>query len=170
MKLDPRIIKGKRPLTCFDTEEAKNFIGKQCYFTNDITSFEGLDSRLNKGKLTSVGDDGIYPYKHIGTIMVYATNFILPCEWVQEKKKYKWRAFKDHAEYKECLNDGIIESWIKIKEKNSDEIFELMYVGGGGDKIILGGQMFTVSRLFNDSELFNESADEWQPFGVYAED
>ena len=29
MKLDPRIIKGKKPLTCFDSEYAKQFIGKK---------------------------------------------------------------------------------------------------------------------------------------------
>ena len=29
MKLDPRIIEGMKPLTCFDAEFAKQFIGKE---------------------------------------------------------------------------------------------------------------------------------------------
>ena len=32
MKLDKRIIEGKKPLSCIDTDEAKQFIGKQGYF------------------------------------------------------------------------------------------------------------------------------------------
>ena len=36
MKLDSRIIEGKRPLTCFDTEEAKQFLGKWGYFNNNL--------------------------------------------------------------------------------------------------------------------------------------
>ena len=43
MELDKRIIKGKRPLTCFDTEQAMQFIGKQCYFSDDATDFMDLD-------------------------------------------------------------------------------------------------------------------------------
>ena len=89
----------------------------------------------------------------------------MPAEWVKEPEQ-KWRAFKDHAEYKEFLNDGIIESWVKIKDKSADKIYELMYVGGGDDKICLGGMMFLVSTLFNTFELFNESTGKWQPFGV----
>ena len=86
MELDKRILPGKYILTCFDTEEAKQFIGKKCYFTNDITSFAYLDN-LNKGKLTSVGDDEINPYKHVGERGSYATNFILPFEWVQSTEE-----------------------------------------------------------------------------------
>ena len=44
MELDKRIKEGKRPLTCFDTEQAKRFIGKECYFTNAYCTFEELNS------------------------------------------------------------------------------------------------------------------------------
>ena len=33
MNLDPRIK--KKPFSCFDIEEAKKFIGKECYFSDD---------------------------------------------------------------------------------------------------------------------------------------
>ena len=39
MNLDPRIIEGKRPLDCFDTDAAKEFIGKACYFGINIEDF-----------------------------------------------------------------------------------------------------------------------------------
>lgn len=40
MKIDPRIKKDKRPLSCFDTDAAKEFIGKACYFGINIEDFE----------------------------------------------------------------------------------------------------------------------------------
>ena len=43
MELDKRIVPGKRPLSCFDTEQAWRFMGKQCYFSNDARDFMNLD-------------------------------------------------------------------------------------------------------------------------------
>ena len=43
MKLDSRIIDGKKPLTCFDSDEAKQFIGQEGYFSNDKTDFQDLN-------------------------------------------------------------------------------------------------------------------------------
>ena len=36
MKLDSRILEGKKPLDCFDVEEAKQFIGKKGYLPSKI--------------------------------------------------------------------------------------------------------------------------------------
>lgn len=43
MKLDPRIKEFKKPLTPFDTEEAKKYIGKECYFSCVSTDFGELE-------------------------------------------------------------------------------------------------------------------------------
>ena len=50
MKLDARILPGKRPLGCFDTEAAKEFIGKEGYFCRN----ERLFSDAKKIGSTSV--------------------------------------------------------------------------------------------------------------------
>ena len=166
MELDKRIKEGKRPLDCFDTEKANEFIGKACYFSNHLCSFNNLDNVL-KAELKHIrfSSDGSNPYY---TNACYA--FCLPCEWVKEEKKEpKYRPFKDHAEYKEYLNDGIIESWIQIREKLTGEVSELMYVGGSEAIICLGAYSFYLNNLFYDFELFNESTGEWQPFGVLEE-
>jgi hypothetical protein len=47
MKLDPRIIENKKPLTCFDAEEAKQFIGKEGYFNNNLSRFCYLNNCVN---------------------------------------------------------------------------------------------------------------------------
>lgn len=171
MKLDPRIIEGRKPLTCFDTEEAEKFIGKECYFCDCPLAFEDLDkfTTLVKNVLFRVQDTE-KPFL-TDTIASFRYAYCLPCEWVNsEKPKIKWRAFKDHAEYKEFLNDGIIESWVKIREKETKDTFEVMYVGGGEDIIYLGGRAFSLSYLFEQYELFNENTQEWLPFGVEGEE
>lgn len=160
MKLDPRIIEGKKPLTCFDSEYAKQFIGKKGFVADELNQFRDL-KKTQESTLKNVWPNETYCF--VSSVTGY--KYFLPAEWVQEKKP-QWRAFKDHAEYKEFLNDGIIESWVKIKDKGDDKIYELMYVGGGGDKICLGGMILSVSNLFKDFELLNESTGEWQPFGV----
>lgn len=66
-------------------------------------------------------------------------------------------------------NDGIIESWIQIRENKSKEIWDLMYTGGHGIFISLGAYIFNLKDLFDDFELKNEQTGEWQPFGVIDE-
>ena len=187
MKLDPRIRSKEDILTPFDTDKAKQFIGKECYFSSCESDFQKLNLFRNppsvdwyrycKSRLIAVSEETNSDIYCFITPPVSDANhnsnfkFCLPCEWVNsEEPKIKWRAFKDHAEYKEFLNDGIIESWVKIKDKGDNKIYELMYIGGGDDKICLGGMMFSVSNLFKDFELLNESTGEWQPFGVEGEE
>lgn len=160
MKLDSRIKDRKCIFDCFNAHIAEQYIGEECYMTNFLELFSDLSS-VNKCRLDSVVKDSYFYNKEVDK----SFDFCLPVKLI-ESQKPQWRAFKDHAEYKEFLNDGIIESWIKIKDKSDDKIYELMYVGGGGDKICLGGMMLSVSNLFKDFELLNESTGKWQPFGV----
>ena len=163
MELDKRIKEGKRPLTCFDVKEAKQFIGKECYLSNSIADYADLNNVTAKRILDDVSNTSI-PYSS-NPAGIYC--YCLPCEWLEEEKKEpKYRPFKDHAEYKEYLNDGIIESWIQIREKLTGEVSELMYVGGSEAIICLGAYSFDLNNLFYDFELFNESTGEWQPFGI----
>ena len=167
MELDKRIKEGKRPLTAFDVMESK-FIGTDCYFSDKPSDFADL-SNCQVGTLVS--RDGMTGVFNATKNNSYANfDYCLPCEWVEEEKKEpKYRPFKDHTEYKEYLNDGIIESWIQIREKLTGEVSELMYVGGSEAIICLGAYSFDLNNLFYDFELFNESTGEWQPFGVLEE-
>lgn len=164
MKLDSRIKEGKKPLDCFDVDIARQFIGKKGYFGTHTPQFMNLDTypKCIVDELKEIDNYDNYPFISAGGCCYC---YFLPVEWVKEPEN-KWRAFKDHAEYKEFLNDGVIESWVKIKNKTTNEIYELMYVGGGSDEICLGGMVFSVSNLFDNFELFNECTREWLPFGV----
>lgn len=167
MELDKRIKEGKKPLTAFDVMESK-FIGTDCFFSDKPSDFADL-SKCQVGKLMSLDAvSGMFGASKNNSYAIFY--FCLPCEWVKEEKKEpKYRPFKDHAEYKEYLNDGIIESWIQIREKLTGEVSELMYVGGSEAIICLGAYSFDLNNLFYDFELFNENTCEWQPFGVLEE-
>ena len=168
IELDKRIIEGKKPLTAFDELDSK-YIGTDCFFSDKPSDFTDL-SKCQVGKLMSLDAvSGMFGASKNNSYAVFY--FCLPCEWVEEEKKEpKYRPFKDHAEYKEYLNDGIIESWIQIREKLTGEVSELMYVGGSGAIICLGAYSFDLNKLFYDFELFNENTCEWQPFGVLEND
>ena len=167
MELDKRIKEGKKPLTAFDVMESK-FIGTDCFFSDKPSDFADL-SKCQVGKLMSLDAvSGMFGASKNNSYAIFY--FCLPCEWVKEEKKEpKYRPFKDHAEYKEYLNDGIIESWIQIREKLTGEVSELMYVGGSEAIICLGAYSFDLNNLFYDFELFNENTCGWQPFGVLEE-
>ena len=167
MELDKRIKEGKRPLTCFDVEEAKQYIGKECYFTNTYCTFEDLH-RIPKGELQYVSDDkdASDPYK----TACYYYPFCLPCEWVKEEKKepkYRPYTIKD---FEEAFLKGEFEDFIIFRDKNyPDNVYTLRYNGnfisGGIEFICLGARSISFRNLFEDYEVMNTDGD-FVPFGV----
>lgn len=75
MELDKRIKPNKMPLTCFDINKAKQFIGKNCYFSRVMEAFEDLNY-CTKAPLVQV-NDCTTPFNNTFC-------FILPCEWVDD--------------------------------------------------------------------------------------
>lgn len=173
MKLDKRIKEGKKPLTCFDAEQARNFMGKKCYLTNDISIFSDLD----RFKETEGCSDAPY----VGVIdrltninkelsMVFDTTFLrwkfcIPCEWVEEEKKEpKYRPYTINEFLKRFkLGDSII-----LRRKGSDTYEELLFTGYSGENVHLGACVFGFNSLFNSYE-FGIHYDEFVPFGVLEE-
>lgn len=169
MELDKRIMLGKRPLNCFDVEEAKQFIGKKCYFSDDARDFMDLDK--------ADGDTLFYvaELQNIWTAEehCFADNsndyrFILPFEWVKEEKK--------ESEYRpytltEFLKKFTIGRPIKFRRKSNSKHEHLLMFGGyfthddGYIEIILGRYSFSLMELFKYYE-WQDSNGDWQPFGV----
>ena len=172
MELDPRIIKGKKPLTCFDSDIAKKYIGKECYFTSKLSNFENL-SKVPHATLHNV-DDSHTPFQCYGDdgILCYDC-YILPCEWVKEPEK-KYRAFT----LAEWIDQYEIGDIIRYRCKSQKIELRHMYVGyayGIGTDIknttsgtlTLGVASYTLDYLFEDYEICIYG--EWQPFGVLDE-
>lgn len=187
MELDKRIMPGKRPLSCFDTEQAMQFIGKQCYFSDDARDFMNLDK--------ADGDTLFYvaELQNIWTAEEYcfADNsndwrFILPLEWVREEKsepepKYRVLTLNEFLErfkigdaiYIRFKKDGaervVIFSGYNIPphkdEGNNTESVCLNGIEHHLKSIVcLGMREYNLTTLFDCYEYFDGK--EWQPFGV----
>ena len=172
MELDKRIKEGKRPLTCFDTEQAKRFIGKECYFTNAYCTFEELNS-IPKAILQYVSDnkDASDPYK----TACYYYPFCLPCEWVEEEKtepepKYRPYTIKDFE--KAFLNDEFDDFIIFRDKHDHGNVYTMRYNGnytrGKYEYICLGAKNYSFESLFENYEVANYDGD-FVPFGVLEE-
>lgn len=171
MELDERIIKGKKPLTCFDTEQAQNFVGKKCYLTNDISIFSDLDSFKETEGCSDAPYVGVIDRltninKELG--MVFDTTFLrwkfcLPCEWVKTPEK-KYRAFTI-KEFIEIYSVGNVFQ-IRHKQEETTETC-VQYVGYkiSEQKIYLGITDFTLDELFENFEMIEPYGDTWIPFG-----
>ena len=160
MELDKRIIEGKKPLDCFDTEIAKQFIGKKGYFTNSLGRYLVLKNTWN-GTLDEIQSDleqCFYDCESEGYFQ-----YFLPAEWVKEPEK-KYRAFS----LSEWINQHEIGDVIHYRSKSERIEAHIMYMGTYHHKnkgtIVLGVASFTLDCLFEDYEI--EMNGEWQPFGV----
>ena len=176
MELDKRIIKGKRPLNCFDTEQAKQFIGKKCYFSDDARDFMNLDK--------ADGDTLFYvaELQNIWTAEEYcfADNsydwrYILPLEWVTEEKtepepKYRPYTIKDFE--KAFLNDEFDDFIIFRDKHDHGNVYTMRYNGNfiysHTEYICLGGKNIDFRALFVNYEVANYDGD-FVPFGVLEE-
>ena len=175
MELDKRIKEGKRPLTCFDTEQAMQFIGKQCYFSDDATDFMDLDK--------ADGDSMFYvaELQNIWTAEEYcfADNsndyrFILPFEWVKpEEHEEIYRAFSLN-EFSELYAIGDV---VTFRLKDCEVIEQSMLIGfqsshdediPGNGYVLIGNCRYGFMELFNNYEL--KYLAHWQPFGIEVEE
>ena len=167
MKLDKRIFPAKRPLTCFDSEYAKQFIGKTGFVTNELNQFRDLN-QIKEVTLGNVYQTEIYCFSS-----VTGYKYFLPSEWVDmgEPEK-KWRPFS----LTEWRHIYAIGDEIVFRIKDSDTCKTYMYCGlisdhdddlPGKGVINLGGELFVLQNLFDQFELRRN--DDWQPFGVLVE-
>ena len=161
MKLDPRIKKDKRPLSCFDTEQAKEFLGKECYLSNSIADYADLNNVTAKRILVDVSNTSI-PYSS-NPAGIYC--YCLPCEWVKEPEK-KYREYKNLDEFFEVT--GLeIGDLIKLKFPGNN-VAELLIVGSCDNGLFIGIHKYTFKQLFEMVEI--SISGEWQPFGVMEDD
>ena len=85
MNLDPRIIEGKRVLTPFNIEEAKQFNGLSGYFSNVTTDFAYLGNAVHGVLDLTFGE---YPYRYIdneGETSSSGCLYFLPGAWVMKE-------------------------------------------------------------------------------------
>lgn len=187
MKLDSRIIDGKKPLTCFDTEEAKQFIGQEGYFSNKKVYFKDLNDTC-RDVLQDMFDsyDNTPPFKDSNDFCqnlnetycfvssVSGYKYFLPAEWLKEPKT-KYRPFT----LAEWIERHEIGEEIHYRSKSEGIELRHIYTGYAFNKgkditkpnvgtLTLGVASYSFDYLLEDYEI--EINNEWLPFGVEGED
>lgn len=171
MKLDPRIIEGKRPLSCLDTDEAKEFIGKEGYFTDCLAAFTNVRRYEKTWMLKAIDEKAQRCFKDADGVY---WDFFLPSEWVQEKelqsRPYTLQEFVDNVggvgdvvTYRVHDKSGTSKcEWtsliveIETCQNGESETFPI--------KIYIGESEFLLKELFEHCEYRKNG--QWQPFGV----
>ena len=158
MKLDKRIIKGKRPLTCFDIDEAEKYIGKMCYISDNYDFFCDMD--LTQQKILKGVEDCEVPF-HFDSDK--QAEFCLPCDWVTKEKQYRPCTLDDFG-----LHIGDL---IRFRRKDDHNIEVCtMYMGymknNGIVKVMLGNTYYSLEELFDNYEWFDKDSNKWEVFGV----
>ena len=166
MKLDTRIMDGKRPLNCFDTEEAESYVGRECYFSDEVFPFANMSDKTNraliyKGILLKVWPDGSDPYE---TDSQRFYTYCLPCDWVTVEKKY--RPFADTKEFFIKTNFEVGDL-ICIRSKPHNHEYHLLIIGWTDEGLMLGNfSEMTFDELLDKFELWDEEGGNFIPFGV----
>lgn len=170
MILDKRILKGKTYLDCFDTEIAKQFIGKKCYFTRDLSRFKNLDGPgVYKVILTDISDhyEVCYGSEEIGIQQWDYARYIIPCEWVKgTEPKYRPYEFSDEFSFDTGKEVGDVIT-IRLRTGESGPIHSMILART--DKLVtLGyGGNHTMEDLLK-YDFFSPTG--WTPLGMKCEE
>lgn len=167
MKLDSRIIEGKKPLTCFDTEEAKEFIGKKGFVADELKQFCDLN-KVQESTLKNVWPNETYCF----VSFVTGYKYFLPFEWVNTvEPEKKWRPFTLDEFVKRFDLEAGTRVFL-IRYKTSPEHQKRLLLTGiiqdtnpGYCGVCLGGFQFTFSDLFDMFDV-RFGKNDWQPFGM----
>lgn len=173
MKLDRRIKDGRRPFGCFDTNEAKGFMYRVCYFAHDETDFEDIKRYTVKGCLTKIEPNSdSHKFFWNGS---EGFEFCIPGEYVSPEEEFRpytlseWR--RNHA----LGTEVVFRKKRKTLElaESTKPIMHRVFLGydEGGDvdleMIHLGYSAFTLYTLFEKYEIYEDGI--WKPFGVNCE-
>ena len=162
LKLDKRIPNQNCIFTCFDTECAEQYIGKQGYFTSCYSNFANINNLL-KGRLTGIDESLVTEKYYANTGEKYYSVF-LPEDYLKPEEKV----------YRPCTLDDFalhIGDLIKFRKKD-DHNFEIgtMYMGyikyDGIVKVQLGTTYYSFDVLFNNYEWYDSDSNTWEIFGV----
>lgn len=167
MRLDARVIKGKKPLTCIDVAKAKKFEGTKGYFSDSMGNFGDLGrGSISFGTLKiDKSEQGFHPYIEEESNNCFS--HFLPKEWVSGVVlPHTIKSFEDliHS----------LNGWITIQHKMSGSIFKGMYLGyhTSGDAqdpryfIGISTTTFTLDQLADDFDYYNPITKSWEPLGL----
>lgn len=171
MILDKRFLKGKKPLTCLDAEEAMQFTGKVCIFSDSYVNYKNILEYMKNPQYVGIleldnseeTEDYIFRNAHDG----YKYCLALPLEWVHDPEP-KYRPYKDVEEFFNdvgCTLGDVIH--FRKKDTTEEEYHTLLTGFKGNARVNIGlgdGGYYSLSDLFSLFELYTSNS--WRPFGI----
>lgn len=165
LKLDKRIPNQNCIFTCFDTECAEQYIGKQGYFTSTYSNFANINN-LPKGRLTGIDESFVSEKYHaiVGNTKVRKEyySFFLPEDYLKPGEK----VFRPFTLEEFIQNIGDVGNCVRYKHKDSSEVFRsvITEIRETSGDVVLGSLTANLNGLFNQFEYYN--GETWVPFGV----
>lgn len=153
-----------------NAEDAKQYIGKQCYFADSLMYLKNIVNKDEKYILKDVFDNEKNIVQRVFCdVDSDFWGLCLPAEKVIEIKEKKYRPFKSVDEFMSHLDFRcLMNNYVKVEDINTSKIYELMIVGAFVNGLVLPlyGAL-TMDQLFRKFKLkFN---DQFLPFGVLEE-
>lgn len=174
MELDSRIKEGKRPLTCLDVEQAREFVGKECIFSDNYENYRNIrkydmDNDNEYTGILSMADQtncGDFVFKN--TKNKYRYRLILPREWVEQPTTPEFVPYTLDTWEQEFKTGDVV--FFKGKEDTGKEnnYYKCMYLGHLENEnnrilVILGCWLFAFDALIDLYEIYRNGT--WEPFG-----
>lgn len=163
MNIDDRIPDRKYIFDCFSADKAKEYVGENCYMTDDFPLFEDLDF-IQVYKLDAIDNNSFYNETEDRNF-----EYCLPVRFVKPVEK-KYRPFTDTKEFfiKTNLEQGNV-LYVRSKTYNPYE-YHIMLVGWTDEGLMLGNfSEMTFDELLDKFELWDEEGGNFIPFGVEEE-
>lgn len=171
MELDSIIIEGKKPFTCLDIEQAREFEGKLCLFSPLLGNYKNISEYSEYPQYTGIltirdkFDSPMSeecPYRNGNDGYFY--EFALPLEWIKEPEPPEYEPYS----VMEFIKEYPIGSHVHFRPK--DGIMEMhRLVDGyndcknGAGNLFLSGRWCSMTELYNDYEIYRDG--NWEPFG-----
>lgn len=157
MILDSRIKAGKKPLTCFDTEEASKFVDKKGYFSDCLYNFQNLDN-CSKSILHCIDDKREDSNDYIFNDGKYYCRFFLPEEWTDQKSKINFEQYRlvsaEHNQIEEWRKKEILRE-LQAPKSLKDFKREMIAETFQGENYLMQ-QMIINSRISKQENNTNE--------------
>ena len=165
MKLDKRIIDRKYIYDCFNADDAREFIGEECFMANDIELFINLD-RINVYTLDKI-EDGFYNKEEDEYF-----DFCLPVRWLKPEEKQKQYRPYTLMEFTNIFTVGLPIKFRKKGEVGNERYLILngyshnQLIGETTTDIYIGRGAYTLDELFSKYEWQEHYTEDFKPFGV----
>lgn len=152
-----------------NAEDAKQYIGKYCYFADKLGDLENQVKKDKRYKLQRVS-----LLEMVHSVFFADDEFwglCLPADKVKEVEEKKWRAFRTIEEFKKTFNAGIGRVF-ELRSKEDHLKIRVCVCTGYREydskliSFMFGNLELSTNVCFDMYEVFNENTEEWQPFGV----